>query len=78
MGCRRRVAEARGNVVEWLRDFLSLHRRELRLRDLDAAAFVIVAASEGIAMNASPEFYRNRGAEEVATLFTRYLTAGSA
>ncbi len=75
---RRRVAEARGNVVEWLRDFLSTHRRELRVRDLEAAAFVIVAASEGIAMNASPEFYRNRGAEEVAALFTRYLTAGSA
>ena len=42
---RRRVAEARGNVVEWLRDFLSTHRRELRVRDLEAAAFVIVAAS---------------------------------
>ena len=75
---RRRVSEARGNVVELIRDFLSIHRRELRVRDFEAAAFVIVAASEGIAMNASPEFYRNGGAEEVATLFTRYLTTGSA
>ncbi len=75
---RRWVSEARGNVVELIRDFLWIHRRELRVRDFEAAAFVIVAASEGIAMNASPEFYRNGGAEEVATLFTRYLTTGSA
>ncbi len=73
---RRRVSEARGGVVEWVRDFLWAHRRELRVRDFDATAFVIVASAEGIAMNASPEFYRNRGAEEVATLFTRYLMAG--
>jgi hypothetical protein len=52
------------------------HRRELRLHDLDTAAFVIVAAAEGIAMNASAEFYLRRGADEVATLFTRYVTNG--
>ena len=75
---RRRVSEARGSVVEWLRDFLATHRRELRTRDLDVAAFVIVAAAEGIAMNATPEFYLNRGADEVATLFTRYLGKGAA
>lgn len=74
---RRRVSEARGSVVEWVHDFLSTHRRELRVRDFDAAAFVIVAAAEGIAMNATPEFYRGRGAEEVATLFSRYLTMTS-
>jgi AcrR family transcriptional regulator len=71
---RRRVSDARGGVVAWVRDFLSTHRRELRVRDFDTAAFVIVAAAEGIAMNATPEFYRGRGAEEVATLFSRYLT----
>lgn len=72
---RRRVEEARGSVVEWMRTFLALHRRELRVRDLDTAAFVIVAAAEGVAMTASPEFYLRRGADELATLFTRYLTA---
>jgi|SRR5271166_5701573 len=72
---RRRVEEARGSVVEWMRNLLALHRRELRVRDLDAAAFVIVAAAEGVAMTASPEFYLRRGADELATLFTRYLTA---
>lgn len=72
---RRRVEEARGSVVAWMRNFLALHRRELRVRDLDTAAFLIVAAAEGVAMTASPEFYRKRGADELATLFTRYLTA---
>ena len=73
----RRVAEMRGSVVAWIRDFLETHRRELNVRDLDTAAFVIVAAAEGVAMNASEEFYLRRGADEVATLFTRYLTNGT-
>jgi AcrR family transcriptional regulator len=71
---RRRVAAARGSVVEWVRDFLAMHRRELRVGDLDTAAFVIVAAAEGVAVNASPEFYLGRGADELTTLFGRYLT----
>ncbi len=75
---RRRVAEARGNVVEWVREFLASHRSELRVRDLDVAAFVVVAAAEGVAINASPEFYRARGADELTTVFTRYLTDSSA
>jgi AcrR family transcriptional regulator len=70
----RRVAAARGGVVDWMRDFLAVHRRELRVRDLDTAAFLIVAAAEGIAMNASPEFYLAHGADELASLFTAYLT----
>ena len=75
---RRRVSEARGSVVQWIRDLLATHRRELRVRDLDAASFVVVAAAEGIAMNASSEFYLNRGVDEVAILFARYLTTGTA
>ncbi len=73
---RRRVAAARGSVVGWVREFLAVHRRELRVQDLDTAAFLVVAAAEGVAMNASPEFYRRRGAEELTTLFERYLTSG--
>jgi AcrR family transcriptional regulator len=73
---RRRVADARGSVTAWVRDFLALHRRELRVRDLDAAAFLIVSAAEGVAMNASPEFYRAQGADELTAMFTRYLTKG--
>lgn len=75
---RRRVEEARGSIVAWVRSFLTIHRRELCVRDLETAAFLIVAAAEGVAMTASPEFYRKRGADELATLFSRYLTASSA
>jgi AcrR family transcriptional regulator len=71
---RRRVAAARGEVISWVRDLLAAHRRELRVWDLDTAAFVIVSCAEGVAMNASPEFYRMEAADELATLFTRYLT----
>ena len=70
----RRVATARGSVVAWVRELLVLHRKQLRVEDLDAAAFVIVAAAEGVAMNASPEFYLGRGADELTTLFGLYLT----
>ena len=72
---RRRVSEARGSVIEWVRAFLATQRKEIRVRDLDVAAFVIVSAAEGVALNASAELYRTRVADELATLFTRYLTA---
>jgi AcrR family transcriptional regulator len=75
---RRRVAEARGSLIEWVREFLAAHRSEIRVPDLDVAAFVVVAAAEGVAINASPEFYRARGADELTTVFTRYLTGSSA
>ncbi len=71
---RHRVQEARGTVVEWVHGFLKAHRREIAVRDLDVAAFLLVAAAEGVAMTASPEFYRARGADELTLVFTRYLT----
>lgn len=70
---RRRVAAARGSIVVWVREFLSVHRRELRVMDLDTAAFIMVAACEGVVLTASPGFYGSRGADELATLFERYL-----
>ena len=60
----------------WMRAFLATQRKEIRVLDLDVAAFVIVSAAEGVALNASAELYRTRLADELATLFTRYLTAG--
>jgi AcrR family transcriptional regulator len=71
---RRRVAAARENIVAWVRDLLALHRKDLRVQDLETAAFVLVAAAEGVTMSASPAFFRDRGADEVALLFMRYLT----
>lgn len=70
---RRRVDEARGEVVAWVRSLLAAHRDELRVDDLDVAAFIVVATAEGVALNATPEFFRTRGADELATLLGRYL-----
>ena len=69
----RRVAEARGEVVAWIRTFLEAHRKEVTVRDLDVAAFILVAAAEGVAINASADLYRTGLADELATVFTRYL-----
>ncbi len=71
---RRRVTAARGTVIAWVRDLLAMHRKELGVRNLETAAFLLVSAAEGVTMNASPDFYRDSGADEVALLFTRYLT----
>ena len=70
---RRRIADARGNAVAWVRALLAAHPKDVRVRDLDTAAFVVVAAVEGIALNASADFFQKRGVDQVASLFTRYL-----
>lgn len=75
---RRRVAEARGSVIDWVRTFLASHRTEIRVPDLEVAAFLVVAAAEGVAMNSSLEFYRERAADELATMLILYLSGGSA
>lgn len=75
---RRRIAEARTTIIAWVREFLASHRREIRVRDLEAAAFVIVSAAEGVALNANAAFYVARGADELTTMFTRYLTGSGA
>ena len=75
---RRRVTEARGSVIDWVREFLESHREEIRVRDLDVAAFVVVSAVEGVAINASAELYRARVADELTTVFMRYLTGSDA
>jgi len=75
---RRRVAEARGSVLDSVRGFLASHRSEIRVPDIDIAAFVIAAAAEGVAINASTDFYRSRCADELTMVFARYLTGSSA
>jgi AcrR family transcriptional regulator len=70
---RRRVTEARGSTVAWVRALLAAYQKHLVVRDLDAAAFIVVTAAEGVALNASPEFFKSRGADELTALFTRYL-----
>ena len=70
---RRRLAAVREGVIAWVRAFLAFAPAEINVPDLDVAAFVIVAAAEGVAGSASQEFYRARAANELTTMLTRYL-----
>lgn len=71
---RWRLIRARSQVVEHVRQMLEARRRELRVTDLDLAAFLVVSSVEGVAMNASPESFNERLAEEVETCLNLYLT----
>ena len=70
---RQRVVERNVRVVAFVRRLLEAHRSELRVDDLDLAAFLVVHATEGVALNASPELFGERLTAELARLFTRYL-----
>ena len=71
---RRRLMVARQSVIGFIRQLLEAHHRELRVADLDLAAFIVVSAAEGIGANASKGLFGDRLAEEIATLLTLYLT----
>jgi AcrR family transcriptional regulator len=75
---RRRLAKARNAVIGFIRQLLEAHRRELRVTDLDFAAFIVVSAAEGIASNASGDLFSDRLAEEIAALLNLYLTGEEA
>jgi AcrR family transcriptional regulator len=75
---RRRVAERKGRSLAFVRSLLEAHRAELQVEDLDLAAFLVVNASEGVGVNASPELFGERLADELTRLFARYLTGRSA
>ena len=70
---RRRITEGKRHVLAFLHSLLQAHRAELRVNDLDLAALVILHATEGITMGASRELFGERLADELTTLFTRYL-----
>ncbi len=72
---RRRLADARRSVIAFMRQLLEAHHQELRVTDLDLAAFIAVSAAEGIGSNVSADLFGDRLAEEIAMLLTRYLTA---
>jgi AcrR family transcriptional regulator len=70
---RRRLADARTLVVAFVRDLLEVHRAELRVADLDRAAFVVVSAVEGVGGNASDEAFDGQLAGELVELVQAYL-----
>jgi len=71
---RRHLAQARQLVLGSVRQLLEEHRAELRVTDLDLAAFMVVSATEGIGANATSEFFDDRLASEIAVLLKIYLT----
>jgi AcrR family transcriptional regulator len=71
---RRRLAGARQAVIAFVRQLLEAHRRELRVDDLDLAAFMVVSAAEGIGAAASDDLFDAQLAQEVATLLTLYVS----
>jgi len=73
---RRQLAEARKLVIAHVRDVLEQHRDELRVPDLDLAAFLVVSAAEGVGANASQAMFGEHLAQELQSLVLAYLTGG--
>jgi len=70
---RRQLVEVRTEVIGFVRRLLEARRDELRVTDLDTAAFVVVSAVEGVAANASREFFDEKLVREVTVLLESYL-----
>ena len=71
---RRRLSEVRRMVEDSIKQLLEEHRAELRVTDLDLAAFMVVSAAEGVGATATSEFFDARLARELAVLLSAYLT----
>jgi len=67
------LGAARGTVVRFVRGLLEEHREELRVADLDLAAFLVVSAAEGVGANANDEIFDERLARELTRLVRAYL-----
>lgn len=70
---RSQLARARRAVLVIVRDLLEAHRAELRVRDVDLAAFLLVSAAEGVGGNASDDRFGEPLARELADLARAYL-----
>lgn len=75
---RRHLSDARSRVVGFLERLLEAHRAELRVADVDLAAFVVVSAVEGVAANASNERFDDELAREIEDLLRAYLIGAGA
>ncbi len=70
---RRRLLGARESVLAFIRQLLELHRKEIKVANLDLAAFMAVSSAEGIAANASDDQFDGELVEEISTMLSRYL-----
>jgi AcrR family transcriptional regulator len=77
VGRLSRIHEVEGRAEQMVRAYLELHRAELRVTDLDAAAFLVVTTVESLTHAATiyhPEKLRSTVlCDEVTTLVVRYL-----
>ena len=71
---RRHLATVRAETVAYVRTLLEARRHELRVSDLDLAAFIVVSAAEGIGASVSEDRFDDRLSDETAALLTLYLT----
>jgi AcrR family transcriptional regulator len=71
---RRHLAGAREIVVGLVRQLLEMHRDEIRVTDLDLAAFVVTSAVEGVGANAESAVFDEGLARELVSLVVFYLT----
>jgi AcrR family transcriptional regulator len=71
---RRRLQAGREQVVQYVRIWLESRRDELRVSDLDLAAFLVVNAAESVATNASDELFGEELVDEIASMLCLYLT----
>lgn len=74
---RRRLAEPKRHLTDFIKALLAVHRARLRVSDLDLAAFVILSAVEGIGRDATAAVFDERLAAEVTDLLARYLIASA-
>ena len=74
---RRRLREGKQQLTGFVVTLLEAYRGDLRAIDLNRAAALIVNAAEGIGYNASAETFDEELAEELTTLFARYLLDSS-
>lgn len=72
---RRRIVAHEKQLLAGVRRLLEAYRTRLRVDDLDLAAFMIVHASEGIAVSAGVDFSVERQAVELSKMFARYLSS---
>ena len=75
---RRHLADARNVVIGFIRHLLEEHRAELRVTNLDLAAFMVVSAAEGVGGNATSDLFDDELARELASLLRVYLTGADA
>lgn len=70
---RRRLHEGKQQLIAFVVTLLEAYRDDLRAIDVNRAATLMVNAAEGIGYNASTETFEEQLADELTTLFARYL-----